>query len=255
MTIFWCENSILGPRLTRELGNDPFEGDHCFHFFCKYSQLHMSVMHDHEHERKAHTTSRLQQTHHKGWRFATESRLDSVVHRWVPARTPTVHRCPNMEGRGWPDVTSTRRPQTTRQTRLETNVLSGEGACFNSPECTGGSSPVGTEPLEILLFCALLLLLLLLFCCFFIVFCCCFVFVVLRVLLLCRCGVVAGLLCCCCIVVQLCFVLTMYACLEKSIQGHHQKSRGEEGRSLRDACLGKLRSLCSQSSVKSQLME
>ena len=201
MTIFWCENSILGPRLTRELGNDPFEGDHCFHFFCKYSQLHMSVMHDHEHERKAHTTSRLQQTHHKGWRFATESRLDSVVHRWVPARTPTVHRCPNMEGRGWPDVTSTRRPQTTRQTRLETNVLSGEGACFNSPECTGGSSPVGTEPLEILLFCALLLLLLLLFCCFFIVF----------LLLFCFCcveGIVVVSVWCCCWVV----VLLLYSC-------------------------------------------
>ena len=37
---------------------------------CKYSQVHMSVMY--EHERKARTTSRLQPTH-KGWRFATES--------------------------------------------------------------------------------------------------------------------------------------------------------------------------------------
>ena len=45
---------------------------HC----CKYSQLHMSAMYDHEHERKAHTISRLQQhqqTHNKGWGFATES--------------------------------------------------------------------------------------------------------------------------------------------------------------------------------------
>ena len=74
----------------------------------------MSVTHDHEHECKAHMTSRLQQTHNKGWRFA-----------WVVARTPTVHRCSNGETRGSPDATSTRRPRTTRQTSLETNELPG----------------------------------------------------------------------------------------------------------------------------------
>ena len=31
--------------------------------FCKYSQLHMSVRHDHEHERTERKTSRLQPTH------------------------------------------------------------------------------------------------------------------------------------------------------------------------------------------------
>ena len=47
-----------------------------FNSFDKYSQLRMSVMYDHEYERKARTTSRLQQhkqTHNKGWRVATES--------------------------------------------------------------------------------------------------------------------------------------------------------------------------------------
>ena len=40
-----------------------------------------------------------------------------------------------------------------------------------------------------------------------------------------------------------------------SIQRHHRKSRDQEGRSLRDACLGKPRSLRSQWLMKSQLME
>ena len=44
---------------------------------CKYSQLHMSAEHDHEHECNEHMMSRLQahqQPHtKKGWRFATES--------------------------------------------------------------------------------------------------------------------------------------------------------------------------------------
>ena len=40
-----------------------------------------------------------------------------------------------------------------------------------------------------------------------------------------------------------------------SIQRHHRKSRDQEGRCLRDACLGKPRSLHSQWLMKSQLME
>ena len=36
---------------------------------------------------------------HNGWRFATESSLDSVAHQWVPARTPAYTGA--RQGRLW----------------------------------------------------------------------------------------------------------------------------------------------------------
>ena len=86
----------------------------------------MSAEHDHEHERTGHKTSRLQPTHNKGWCFATVT-LGYVAHRWVPARTPTVHRC--FHG-GRPGVARHKLHETTHDKRqhdrqgLETNVLS-----------------------------------------------------------------------------------------------------------------------------------
>ena len=76
----------------------------------------MSVMY--EHERQARTTSRLQHTHNKGWRCATESLWTLWHTSGSLQRTTTVHRCPNREGRGWPATTSTKtttdkRPQDT----------------------------------------------------------------------------------------------------------------------------------------------
>ena len=103
---------------------------------CKYSYLHMSVKHDHEHERKALMMSRLQQhkPHQEGSALGHRVTLDSVAHRWVPARTPTVHLCPEKESRGWPDTSSTRRPPTndnTTKTFLESNVLSATGVVIH----------------------------------------------------------------------------------------------------------------------------
>ena len=64
----------------------------------------MSVRHDHEHERtETHDVTTPTNTHNKGLALCLRVTLDSVAHRWVPARTPTVHRCPKREGRGWPD--------------------------------------------------------------------------------------------------------------------------------------------------------
>ena len=49
----------------------------------KYSQLHMSVKHDHERERKEHMMSRLQQhqqPHKEGLALCHRVILDSVAH-------------------------------------------------------------------------------------------------------------------------------------------------------------------------------
>ena len=67
------------------------------HLSCKYSQLHLNVQHDHEHD--YHTTSRHQPTH-KGLALCHRVILDSVTHPRVPARTPTVHGGP-YAGRPW----------------------------------------------------------------------------------------------------------------------------------------------------------
>ena len=88
---------------------------------CKYSQLHMSVTHDHEHERTERKTSRLQPTHTPRVGSSPQSHPGLCGTPVVPARTPTVHRCPNREGRGWPDkvhdkTTDTRQRQVSRQT-------------------------------------------------------------------------------------------------------------------------------------------
>ena len=40
---------------------------------CKYSQLHTNAFHDHDHEHDYHTTTRLQPTRTKGWRFVVTS--------------------------------------------------------------------------------------------------------------------------------------------------------------------------------------
>ena len=83
----------------------------------KCSQLHMRVMCDHEHERKAHTTSRHQQHTHtqQGLALCHRTTLDSVAHWWVPARTPTVYQCTNWEGSGWTDANSTKTTNDNRQ--------------------------------------------------------------------------------------------------------------------------------------------
>ena len=70
--------------------------------FCKYSQLHMSVKHDNEHERIEHMMPRLQQPHQEGLALCHRVILDSVAHRWVPARTPTVRQPPRRIAVGGP---------------------------------------------------------------------------------------------------------------------------------------------------------
>ena len=48
----------------------------------------------------------------KGLAVCLDATLDIKAHRWVPARTPTVHRCP-QEKRGWPTTRSTVRQTCT----------------------------------------------------------------------------------------------------------------------------------------------
>ena len=89
------------------------------------TQLHMSVMY--EHERKAHTTPRLQQ-HTTRVGALPQSHPGLCGTPLVPVRTPTVHGCPNSEGRGWPDVNhheDDHRQTTTRHQPVSRQVLSG----------------------------------------------------------------------------------------------------------------------------------
>ena len=93
---------------------------------CKNSQLHMSHnrLSTHpstyvERERKAHTMSRLQahqQTHNKGWRFATESPWTLWHTGGFRQGHPRYTSAPAEEGCGWPDTSSTRRPTTNDNT-------------------------------------------------------------------------------------------------------------------------------------------
>ena len=87
-----------------------------------------------ERERKEHMMSRLQayqQPHQEGLALCHRVTLDSAAHWGVPARTPTVHRCPKGKALGGPTQASQRRPPTndnTTRTSLKTNVLSSASA-------------------------------------------------------------------------------------------------------------------------------
>ena len=62
-----------------------------FHFLLSSSDSHAS------HLTAMFSTASVQfSAAEKGWRSDdSSSSLDESSHRWVPARTPTVHRCPN----------------------------------------------------------------------------------------------------------------------------------------------------------------
>ena len=92
----------------------------------KYSQLHTSVMN--EHERKARTTSRLQHTHNKGWRFATESPWTLWHTGGSRQGHPRYTGAQTGKAVGGPQQPPRRRLQTNdhkTQTSVKTNVLSG----------------------------------------------------------------------------------------------------------------------------------
>ena len=91
---------------------------------CKYSQLHMryiqSLTHPSTHvkrERTERKTSRLQahkQPHQEGLAFCLRVILDSDAHQWVQAGHPRYTGASAEEGRGWPDVTSTKTTNDNR---------------------------------------------------------------------------------------------------------------------------------------------
>ena len=59
-----------------------------------------------------------QPPHQEGLALCHRVTLDSVVHRWVPARTPTVHRCPTGKAVHSPQpVPRDTSPQTTTRQR------------------------------------------------------------------------------------------------------------------------------------------
>ena len=84
--------------------------------YCKCSQLHMSVKHDHEHERTEHLMPRLQPTTTPRTVGALQQSHPGLCGTLVgPGKDTHGTPVPDREGRGWPKVTSTRRPTTTRQ--------------------------------------------------------------------------------------------------------------------------------------------
>ena len=68
-----------------------------------------------------------------GWRFGDSSYcLDESSHRWVPARTPTVHRCP-IVGRPW--VARSRDQPVSRSSTHEMQKLFWQFSMFSSFFC------------------------------------------------------------------------------------------------------------------------
>ena len=95
-----------------------------------------------EHERNARTTSRLQRKQ-QGLALCHRVTLDSVAHRWVLARTPTVQRY-LYGGRPWVvrqqlHVTTHDKRQENRE-GLETNVLSEEPGVDTLGNLRGGGA-------------------------------------------------------------------------------------------------------------------
>ena len=99
----------------------------------------MTVMY--EHVRKARTTP----TNTQGLALC-----HTVAHQGVPARTPTVHRCLNREGHGWPDnkPRQDRRPQDTDQSqdkRAFKKQVYGGGAGSRNLRSTEGCQTLWAE--------------------------------------------------------------------------------------------------------------
>ena len=105
---------------------------------CKYSQLHMryiqSLTHPSTHvkrERTERRTSRLQaqqQPHQEGLALCLRVILDPGAHRWVQAGHPRYTGASAEEGRGWPDVTSTK---TTNDNRRQDTDKRQDKRAFN----------------------------------------------------------------------------------------------------------------------------
>ena len=108
---------------------------------CKYSQLHMryiqSPTHPSTHVKRDRTerkTSRLQAQHHPHQeglvpclRVILDSGAYRWIHRWVQAGHPRYTGASTEEGRGWPDVTSTKTTNDNR--RQDTDKRQDKRAC------------------------------------------------------------------------------------------------------------------------------
>ena len=81
-------------------------------------------------ERRERKTSRLQAQHHphqEGLALCLKVILDSGAHRWVQAGHPRYTGASTEEGRGWPDVTSTKTTNDNR--RQDTDKRQDKRAC------------------------------------------------------------------------------------------------------------------------------
>ena len=110
-------------RLARLISNIYHTSD--YHQYCKYSQLHMSVRHDHEHERTERKTSRLQPTHTTRVGALPQS-LPGLGTLVGPGKDTHGTPVPRRKAVGGRTSSTIRRPtnDNTTKTSLKTNVLS-----------------------------------------------------------------------------------------------------------------------------------
>ena len=138
MTIFVCENSIFGPRWTGAWEYGPLEGDPAFMFFISLFFIFPNFCFFLE-QKGSSLISCLSFKHISLLAFVSQ-----FNHRcFLCGRCSMEMWC--RDDRGWCSWDGVGPPAWVR-------------ACFNSPESGGGSSPVATEPHQIVLLLLLLLL-------------------------------------------------------------------------------------------------
>ena len=99
--------------------------------YCEYSQLHMSVRHDHEHERTKRKTSRLQPTHTTRIGALPKSPPWTWHTGGSRQRHPRYTSASTEEGRGWPDKLH----DTTTDKRQHDQDKSQDKRAFSETRC------------------------------------------------------------------------------------------------------------------------
>ena len=86
----------------------------------------------------------------KGFALCPDATLGIKAHRWVPARTPTVHRCPSGKAVGGPTARSTVRQTCTtkRQTPLSLTTYMVAEPCSVPSAQPGSSSKQNVDELD-----------------------------------------------------------------------------------------------------------
>ena len=85
------------------------------------------VIHKHTERKTSRLQAQQQQPHQEGLPLCLRVILDPGAHWWVQAGHPRYTGASTEEGRGWPDVTSTKTTNDNR--RQDTDERQDKGAC------------------------------------------------------------------------------------------------------------------------------